>query len=124
MHIFQQFDEASYCWHSGIEGVASSCVVVHICTLTWCALSVRRYIACAVQKVPPAMTPSAAMVERDIKNMRHAPHIDAHAPGEHSIPVSSLSVATGVIFRFVEDDMELGCVLREVCQKKSGRMKI
>jgi hypothetical protein len=71
---------------------------------------VTRYIDWAVQKLPPAMTPSAAMEARDIKNMRQAPHIDAQAPGEHSMPVSPWSLATGVIVRFVEDDMERVCV--------------
>ena len=58
-------------------------------------LSVMRYIDCAVQKVPPAMTPRAEIAVSEIINIKHPPHAFAQAPGEHSIPASSCTYVTG-----------------------------
>jgi hypothetical protein len=74
-----------------------------------CELSVILNMDCAVQKLPPAMTPRAAIAESAIRNIKQAPHICAHPPGEHSMPFSSGAYVVGTErdALFVDDDMSL-----------------
>ena len=80
--------------------------------------SVTRYIDCAVQKLPPAITPSAAMAQSESKRARHAPHAFVQAPGEHSIPDSSVYGAAGTVLE--RDDEDMPVWFYESAQKKLG----
>ena len=78
-----------------------------------------RYMDCAVQKLPPAMTPREAIATSESIKARHAPHAFVQAAGEHSIPDSSVYAAgTGVLERDDEEDMPVWFYDRD--EKKLG----